>query len=421
MPYDLLLERSPMQAVASSTRGGLAPGQLGAAFARAGVGKTAFIVQIAMYQLLRGTDVLHVSTHDVPAHVRSYYDELFSALASGVPRDQRHEAAVAIERHRVIHSALDKRFGPADLRKLLGTLDEVMGFRPATVVVDGLEAASFESGSADWRALASDLKVRMWLTVRTHRDGGTDIEKLADLTDTAVVLTPQATDVHLHLLRAGGEKATTEEHLALDPVTMLLRPEDVVDHGTAPPSPDPAACTLVSGGATGAEARFGENAEKWGLTERNYSFEGHEPARTNGRIVLDEPELAKGGVSLVYVANRLHRSWKHRPALRKVLQLQWHVVSHADQVFVVGAIQPDGTVHGGTGWSVELARRWNKRVWVFDQPHEKWFTWQKGAWTAGEPVIESRNFAGTGTRFLTEAGGLAIDRLFERSFGGQGD
>ncbi|MCB9777167.1 MAG: hypothetical protein H6742_01220 [Alphaproteobacteria bacterium] len=186
---------------------------------------------------------------------------------------------------------------------------------------------------------------------------------------------------------------------------------------TAPPSPAASACTLYSGGAVGAEARFGENAEKWGVAETNFSFDGHEQARSDNRVELDEAELAKGGVSLVYVANRLHRSWKHRPALRKVLQVLWHVVSHADQVFVVGAIQPDGTVHGGTGWSVELARRWNKRVWVYDQPHEKWFTWQNGAWTPGEPVIESASFAGTGTRFLTDAGRAAIDELFERSFG----
>ncbi|NOY26385.1 MAG: hypothetical protein GXP62_10980, partial [Oligoflexia bacterium] len=140
-------------------------------------------------------------------------------------------------------------------------------------------------------------------------------------------------------------------------------------------------------------------------------------ARTTSRVVLDEQDLAKGGVSLVYVANRLHRSWKHRPALRKVLQVLWHIVSHADQVFVVGAIQPDGTVHGGTGWSVELARRWNKRVWVYDQPHEKWFTWRSGAWAQGTPVIESAKFAGTGTRFLTDSGRAAVADLFEQSFG----
>ncbi len=420
MPYDQLLARSPMQAVASFTRGGLQPGQLGAVFSRAGVGKTAFMTQLSIYKLLRGTDVLHVSVKDVAAHVRSYYDELFNALSSGVSRDERHEAAVAIERHRVIHSALDKQFNADSLERLLSTLDEVMGFSPANVLVDGLDQADFLASLDGWRKLAERSSLRMWFTVRTHRSDNTDHGALARKVDTAVMLSPDNNHVHLQLMRAAGADIDMDELLALDPVTMLLRPEDVGDSITAPPSPAAASCTLHSGGATGAEARFGEAAARWGVAERNYSFDGHEPARTEGRVVLDESELEKGGVSLVYVANRLHRSWKHRPALRKVLQLQWHVVSHARQVFVVGAIQPDGTVHGGTGWSVELGRRWNKRVWVFDQPHEKWFTWKNGAWTAGEPVIEARDFAGTGTRFLTDSGAAAIDALFERSFAGHG-
>jgi hypothetical protein len=134
-------------------------------------------------------------------------------------------------------------------------------------------------------------------------------------------------------------------------------------------------------------------------------------------VVLDERALSAGDVSLVYVAHRLHRHWDKTETLRRVLQTQWHVVSHADQLFVVGAIQPDGTVHGGTGWSVELARRWNKRVWVFDQEHAAWFNWTGSSWTRGVPVIETPDFAGTGTRFLNDAGKAAIRDLFDRSFG----
>lgn len=420
MPYDHLLERSPMKAVATTTRGGLQPGQVGACLAHSGIGKTAFIVQLAIYQLLRGTNVLHVSRSDSPAHVRAYYDELFGALATGSRREDRTEAAVALERHRVIHSSLDRVFEPKDLRKLCATLSEVMDFRPSMVVIDGLEADVFEAHVDEWKALARELKARLWLTIRTHRDSDEDIERIAAMAETAVLLVASGPHVDLRVLRRSGGLAEDPVALALDPVTMLLRPEDVRDIATAPPSPAAEACTLFTGGAVGAEAWFGECAENWGVAERNFSFDGHEQARTANRVVLDEAELAKGGVSLVYVANRLHRSWKHRPALRKVLQVLWHVVSNADQVFVVGAIQPDGTVHGGTGWSVELARRWNKRVWVFDQPHEAWFTWQGTGWVQGVPVIESANFAGTGTRFLTEAGRAAVADLFQRSFGEQG-
>ncbi|NOY25291.1 MAG: hypothetical protein GXP62_05410, partial [Oligoflexia bacterium] len=280
MPFEHLIERSPMKAVATSTRGGLKPGQIGACFARSGVGKTAFIVQIAMYKLLRGTNVLHVSRTDNASHVRSYYDELFSALTTGIRRDDRNEAAVDIERHRIIHSSLDKAFGPEDLRKLSSTLAEVMDFRANTIVIDGMEVDDLRNNVDAWRSLADQLKVRLWITVRTHRDGQVQVEGLAELTDSAVVLVPSGRHVDLHILREGGRAAEETPALALDPVTMLLHPEDVRDKATMPPSPAASACTLYSGGAVGAEAWFGEQAEKWQVAEQNFSFEGHEQART---------------------------------------------------------------------------------------------------------------------------------------------
>ena len=85
-------------------------------------------------------------------------------------------------------------------------------------------------------------------------------------------------------------------------------------------------------------------------------------------------------------------------------------------MFVVGVIQQDGTVVGGTGWSVELARMWKKPLWVFDQSQEAWLFWNGHQWVPGEPSIRNTLFTGTGTRSLTSAGQQAIEALFERSF-----
>ena len=93
-------------------------------------------------------------------------------------------------------------------------------------------------------------------------------------------------------------------------------------------------CHMYSGGAMGAEAYFGECAARWGSSETNFTFNGHNQKRTNNRRVLSDRELAAGAVSLVYVSHRLHRHWEKTPLLRKVLQVLWHVVSHADQIFV---------------------------------------------------------------------------------------
>ena len=90
--------------------------------------------------------------------------------------------------------------------------------------------------------------------------------------------------------------------------------------------------------------------------------------------------------------------------------------SKTEQVFVVGTIQPDNTVHGGTGWSVELAKRWHKPVWVYDQSKEGWFQWDGTDWMLDKPLITSRNIAGSGTRFINQKGKEAIEDLYRRSF-----
>ena len=139
--------------------------------------------------------------------------------------------------------------------------------------------------------------------------------------------------------------------------------------------------------------------------------------RARGRYELSPRELAAGDVSLVYVSRRLNRTYSEGRLIRRVLQTIWHMVSRSQQVFVIGAIQEDGTVKGGTGWSVELARMWNKSLYVFDQDRPGWFQWDGQDWQACNPVIEAIHYTGTGTRYLNQEGQKAVRELFERSFG----
>jgi hypothetical protein len=176
-------------------------------------------------------------------------------------------------------------------------------------------------------------------------------------------------------------------------------------------------CVLYSGAAQGAEAAFGEAAERHGVEEVNFSFEGHSDARTRGLRVLTSEELRHGDVSLSYVSRLMHRRYPDTPLFRKVLQSIWHQVNHGQQIFVVGAIQADQTVKGGTGVAAEYAKFFNKPLFVFDQAKDAWFRWTGEAWEpAREPVVGERHFTGTGTRFLEPNGRAAVDALFRRSF-----
>jgi len=179
----------------------------------------------------------------------------------------------------------------------------------------------------------------------------------------------------------------------------------------------PEDCILFSGAANGAEAAFGAAAERHGIAEVNFTFEGHNDSRTRGIRVLTEPELKQGDVSLTYLSRLMHREFRDTRLFRRVLQSIWHQVNNGLEVFVVGRILEDGTVKGGTGWGAEFAKICNKPLFVFDQDRERWHRWTGDQWDEGAPpVVTQPRFTGTGTRFLEESGARAIDDLFERSF-----
>ena len=61
MYADQVSDNSPIRILERCCRGGLAPGELGVVMARAGVGKTAFLVQVGLDAAMRKQPVLHVA------------------------------------------------------------------------------------------------------------------------------------------------------------------------------------------------------------------------------------------------------------------------------------------------------------------------------------------------------------------------
>lgn len=176
-----------------------------------------------------------------------------------------------------------------------------------------------------------------------------------------------------------------------------------------------AQCTLYSGGLKGAETVFGETAEKYSVNEVIFTFEGHKLSREKNVRVLSKEDLERGNISMELASKMLNRTYYETDKIRKVLQTIFHLVNSGYQVFVIGSIQEDGSVKGGTGWAVQLAKMFNRPLHVFDQPSGKWFTWKEG-WQEDSPRIQYDTFVGSGTRYLNDAGRIAIEKLFEDSF-----
>jgi hypothetical protein len=181
----------------------------------------------------------------------------------------------------------------------------------------------------------------------------------------------------------------------------------------------PAEMTLFSGASRGAESEFGRLAEHYGIEEVNYSFAGHANEHSRGLHELSREELMKGDVSLHYVSRLLNRNYTQKgETFRKVLQTQFHIVNSSQEVFVIGEVQADRTVKGGTGWGAEFAKLCNKRLYTFDQTQGVWFLWTQEQWKQErQPAIRERHFAGLGTRFLQDNGREAIAGLYQATLG----
>lgn len=365
-------------------------GRLAGVYAPVGVGKTAVLVHAAFDALRAGQRVLHVAVTDSVDHVRAHYDAL--------------QQGEAIDLHlRMIHS--DRQLTVERLRAHLALLANAAGFRPQWIAVDGLEG---DPGSlaSELAALAHELGVAVWMTARSPDSRSALHGALA------LRLAPDANGLVHVLFQVGDEDRPLGLALGADG-----RLQDA-NRSAGRRRINASDVTLYAGGATGSEAAFGKLASRWGMTEVNFTFPGHVQARLVGSVTLTERELVAGDVSLEHVSKILGRTYSTEGTLiRKVLQTLWHMVSRAQKVFVVGQIQKDDTVIGGTGWSVELARTWNKDLWVYDPTRAGWFRWDGRSWAPGEPVIDVPHIAGTGTRALDDGSRAALEALFVRSFG----
>jgi hypothetical protein len=173
---------------------------------------------------------------------------------------------------------------------------------------------------------------------------------------------------------------------------------------------------LVHGGHKGTESVFGEMAEKHGISETTISFEGHAMERAVNVEVLDDDALAKGRVSMDFVFQAMGRRFASGKGIRRVIHSMFHVVTRTDELFAIGWIQDNGSVRGGTGWGVELCKLFNRKVHVYDQDKNAWFTWDHNEWKQSEPTLPASGaFSATGTRAITDEGRAAVEDLFKRS------
>ncbi len=399
------------------------PGQLGVVIAPAGVGKTAFLVHLGLDQAIARHNVLHVTAGSKVEHVQAWYDVLL--------KDRRPQAAKTessdIHRRCILQClAPGIPLKPERLEEWVQLYQDHTYLQPRAILIDGFDwEGPVVERAADlgaFRALARSRSAFIWLTAASHQAVSSarpdtllpPVTQYESLVDHAAALVPRKDEVLVRQLRAFGEPPTDAEDVVFSPETLGL----VHEHAPSPRHLPREAYTLLSGGAAGAEAYFGECAEAWHVSELNFSFAGRKVQRQRGLVELSPQELKQGDVSLSYVEQQLGRRFPRTRQFHTLLQTIWHQVATSSEVFVVGLLLPDGTVNGGTGWAAELGKHFGKPVHVFDQEAGRWYRWAGETWSVeGPPRIHHTRFTGTGTRYLSRTGKQAIRNLFEHTFG----
>jgi len=228
LKQDLIL-RNPLRVMGHENEDLLGAGEFGAVLARAGVGKTAFLVQLSLNALLRGKNVLHISLADPVNKVSLWYKEVFSLIADQYQVDQINQLWESLLPHRFIMTFRVEGFSVPKLQERLADLTEQNIFAPQIIIVDGFPFDdSVHPALREFKELVKNQGMHAWFTIRTHRHEEPEADgtpqpfaRVSDLFEIAVQLLPDGKEIHVKAIK-GGESFAGQLDLRLDPATMLL-------------------------------------------------------------------------------------------------------------------------------------------------------------------------------------------------------
>jgi hypothetical protein len=189
--------------------------------------------------------------------------------------------------------------------------------------------------------------------------------------------------------------------------------------------------TCHSGGAQGSDTYWDQLGEPFRVKTKAYSYKTSYHTGKN-KVEITDSDYQEG-VDEINKANKV----LGRYGIQKYMSLlarNWSQVKYSHQIFAIGYIVEPGkkspkgyyskskyqTVDGGTGYAVQMGVNHQKDIYVFDQSVNSWFRWSYSTMTFIKlnetPIIKTQDFAGIGTREITEDGINAIKDVYSKTF-----
>lgn len=209
-------------------------GKFGAVLSRAGVGKTSFLVQIALTQLLDNKKIVHISLDDTMEKINVRYNEGYTNLIDSIGYVDPQKALRLWED--INPNKVGICYTPAtfDIDKIS---DYLKSFKkadlpmPALLVIDGL---NFDNDLTQYMEqlenLAKEFSIFIWFAMQSHREEEVcedgfpiQLENHKDRFDKAIFLNPVEDKIEAVILKDGDRTDTRHK---LDPATMMMVQED---------------------------------------------------------------------------------------------------------------------------------------------------------------------------------------------------
>ncbi len=224
-----LIASNPLRVLGLDRKAEEGKQSLGLVMARAGLGKTAILVQIALDSMIRGNKVLHVSTGESIEKTRDRYDDILALTL----KNPSVEDLAEVGKKRMIMTFRENVFSRAVLEERLQDLIHQDIFKPNCLIIDGYDFdGNGRQALEELKQLMADLGISViWFSAVRHRDddrvSGDGVpapcHDIDDLFEVVLLINPDDEMMKLDILKCAYCEVEPGTTLMLDPSTMLIR------------------------------------------------------------------------------------------------------------------------------------------------------------------------------------------------------
>ncbi len=230
-----LVTNNPLRALGLEKEEGAGSRRVGLVMARAGLGKTAILVQIAMDSMFRDNKVLHVAIGEDLDKTSTWYTDILALMDQENRVDSFQAVVDDIMKNRMIMTFKENSFDTAKLEERMEDLAQQDIFKADCLVVDGFDFAA-EGSAAALSGLKgfmdkNDLKM-IWFSAVNHRDDDrvsangvpAPCHEIDEVFDTVLLISPEDDGIKLKTLKCSDAcSVDAGKALSLDPATMLIK------------------------------------------------------------------------------------------------------------------------------------------------------------------------------------------------------